>query len=224
MRDTFSAHNRLYIREIKIDDRRQIDQVCDSLYGLLQDFVRLLKGIRQRRSAVHDLQQLVIGDHDQCIDIGFEVFNSAKRLGHTCLGFKAERFCHDADSQNALILRKLRHNRRRSGSCSAAHAAGYKNHVRALDRRGKLFRTLLSSFLANLGIRARAKTSRQFCADLNEFRRFAALQCLQVRVHADELNTCDSLFNHPVYRIVTGAADTYNNDLAGCFVLICLDF
>ena len=42
MSDSFILHYGLHIRKVKIDERRNIDQIRNSLYGLLQHFICFL--------------------------------------------------------------------------------------------------------------------------------------------------------------------------------------
>ena len=69
MCDTLIPHYCLNICKVQIDQTRLIDQVCNTLYTLLQYLVCLLQGFRDRCILTADLKQLVIRDHDQCIYI-----------------------------------------------------------------------------------------------------------------------------------------------------------
>ena len=42
MCDAFVSHNSLNICEVEVDQCRQVDQVCDTLYGLLQNLICFL--------------------------------------------------------------------------------------------------------------------------------------------------------------------------------------
>ena len=68
MGDALIRHNCLDISEVKVDQRRQINQIRDAGNCLLRDLIRFLKCFRHGRSAIHNLKQLVIRNHDQRID------------------------------------------------------------------------------------------------------------------------------------------------------------
>ena len=76
MRNPLVLHNCLDVCKVQIDYRRHIDQIRNSLNRLLEHFIRFLKGIRHGRTPVHDFQQFIIGDNDQCIYIILDPFNS----------------------------------------------------------------------------------------------------------------------------------------------------
>ena len=57
--DSLVGHNCLDIREVKVDKRRYVDQVCDALDTLLQNLVRLLQGFRHGSASVYHLKQFI---------------------------------------------------------------------------------------------------------------------------------------------------------------------
>ena len=76
MSNTLVLHNSLYICEIQIDNCGNIDQVSDSLYCLLQYFIRLLQCFRHGGTSVHDLQKLIIWDYDQGIHVFLDTLDT----------------------------------------------------------------------------------------------------------------------------------------------------
>ena len=91
MCDTLVLHNGLNICKVEVDQCRQVDQVGDTLYCLLQYLVCLLQCLRHCRPAVYDLKQLVIRNYNQRIHILFETLDSCKRIVHTGTCLKTER-------------------------------------------------------------------------------------------------------------------------------------
>ena len=71
MRDSFVRHNRLDIGKVKVDKRRYIDKVCNTLDTLLQYFIRLLKGLRHGGASVYHFQKFIIRDNNQSIHAFF---------------------------------------------------------------------------------------------------------------------------------------------------------
>ena len=213
-------HNRLHIGEIQIDQRRQIDQVRDSLYRLLKHLVGLLQSVRHGSSPVHNLQKFIVGDHNQGIHVLLQLFDARDGVDHTGLRLKLEGLGHNADRKDPLLLGQLRHDGGSSGSGSAAHSTGNEHHVRALDGSAQLLGALLGRLLADLRLRAGAQSLCQLLSDLNQRRRLAERQRLLVGVDTDELHSANILINHSIYGIISCASHTnHDNFCAGiCFV------
>ena len=223
MRHALVAHDGLDIRKVEVDDRGHVDQVCDPLYSLLQDLIGLLERFGKCRPAVHDLQQFVIGDHDQGIHVFLNILDTGLRAGHAASRLKAERLCHDADCKDALLLGELGNDRCSSGSCSAAHAAGNENHIGALDRVCDLVSALFRSLHTYLGICTGTQALCQLFSYLKQLGGSAELQGLDICVNAYELNACNVHIHHSVYCIVPSSANTDNDNLASCLSIICFN-
>ena len=71
MSDTLVFHNSLYIRKVEVDQRRYIDQVCNTLDTLLEHFVSFLQSFRHRCPSVYYFQKFIIRNYDQCVHILF---------------------------------------------------------------------------------------------------------------------------------------------------------
>ena len=102
MGDTFICHNSLNICEVKVDQCRQIDQVCDALI-LPAAEPRLLSlsasGIVVRRSTISSSLSFGITIRVSTLSFNFSI--PVKSVAHTCFCLKTERFCHNTDSQDA---------------------------------------------------------------------------------------------------------------------------
>ena len=171
--NTLVLHNCLYICKVQIDQRREIDQVCDTLNCLLQHLICLLQCLRHCRPAVYDLKQLVIRDDDQRVNILLQTLDACQRIIHACTGLEAEWLRHNADSQNAHLLCNPCHDRSCTGTGTSAHTTGNKHHVRTLNRLTDILRALLSCLLTYLRLRACAKSFGDLLSNLNRCRRLA---------------------------------------------------
>ena len=213
--NTLVGHNRLYIREVQINQGRQVNQVGNSLYRLLQNLICLLQSIRHGCTAIHNLQQLVIGDHNQGIHALFQLLNTFQRVLHTYFILKTERLRNHTDSQNPHILSQSGNNRRSAGTGAAAHSAGYEHHIRTLNSFLNLLDAFFGSLLADLRLGSGTQSLSQLLADLDGPFRLAELQRLLVRIDSDKFYSCNLLIYHAVHRVIAGAADS-NHDNSGC--------
>ncbi len=76
----------------------------------------------------------------------------------------------------------------------------------------QLIAVLLRRLLPNLGHHARAKPLGQLLTDLYAIRCLTVSQMLLVRVDTNKFNSLYSLFNHPVYRIISRSSNAnYQN-------------
>ena len=214
MRNALVSHDSLYIREVQIDDGRNIDQVCDTLYGLLKHFVRFLESFGKCSSAIHDLKKPVIGDYDQSIDVLLDVLDTNESSLHAALSLKAERLCHYADSEDAHFLRDPCNDGSSSGSCAAAHTAGNEYHIRTLESLSDLISTLFRCLLTNLRIRTGAKALRQLLTDLQQSGSPAKVQSLNISVDTDEFHTYNIYIHHSVNSVVACTANANDYNLA----------
>ena len=132
MGDALVYHDSLDVREVQIDQSGHIDQVRNTLDSLLKHLVRLAQGVGHGGAPVHDLQKLVVRDHDQGVHALLQALNTLERVGHTGSGFKTEGLGHHAHSKDPHIFRDLGHNGGSACPGSAAHTAGDEHHISAL--------------------------------------------------------------------------------------------
>ena len=173
MGDAFFLHNCLYIGKVQVDNSGHINQVGNSLYCLLEDFIRFLKGLGHCSPAVHNFKKLVIGYHNKRVHAVLQAFDTAQRVGHTCPRFKTEGLCHNAYRKDSHSFGNPGNYRRRAGSCPAAHTAGYEYHVRTGKGIGDFIRAFFSRLLANLRLCAGAQSLGQLLSDLEQLGRLA---------------------------------------------------
>ena len=54
--DSLVCHNSLYVCKVKVDQCRQVDQVCNTLYCLLKNLISFLQSLRHGCPAVYNFQ------------------------------------------------------------------------------------------------------------------------------------------------------------------------
>ena len=224
MCDTLVCHNRLYIGKIQINQCRKVDQVGNTLYCLLQNLVCFLECFRHRGTAVYNFKQLVIWNYDQCIYIFLEVFNTCKCVIHAGSCFKTERFCHNADSQDAHLFCNTCNYRGSTCSGTAAHTTGNEYHVCTLHSLSELFGAFFGCLTANLRLCTCTKSFCYFFTDLNCVRCFAKLQCLLIGIDTNKFYTCDRFINHSIHSVIACTAHTDYDDLSRRLSFVCHNF
>ena len=80
------AHNGLHVCKVEVNDCGDVDQIGNSLYCLLKDFVGLHQGFRHAGTLVHNFQNLVIRDNDQSIHAVTQLLDTGHRIAHIGIG------------------------------------------------------------------------------------------------------------------------------------------
>ena len=75
------VHDRAHVGEVEVDQAGDRDQVGDALHALAQDVVGLAEGVEDRRAPLDDRQQLLVGDHDQRVDVLAQALDALLRPG-----------------------------------------------------------------------------------------------------------------------------------------------
>ena len=120
--------------------------------------VCLLQCLRHGSSAVHDLQKLVVRDHDQSIHVLFQLLDTCKCIVHTrFLPRNGTAWSQRQPSGYPSLLQCSCHNRSCTGTGTAAHTTGNEYHVCTLDRFFDLLSALLGCLLADLRLCACAQ-------------------------------------------------------------------
>ena len=223
MGDALILHHGLNVREVAVDQRRAVNDIRDALDRLLQDLVRLLQGVGHGRAAIHELQKLIVRNHDQRIHDLLQLIDAGQRVIHAGLRLETERLRHDADGQDAQILRELRDDGGRAGAGAAAHTAGHDDHVSVFDQFLDLVRVFIRGLLSDLRLRARAAAAGDTLTDLDGLGSLAELQGLLIRINTDKINSDNIFIDHAGNRVITRTADADHNDLRGLFGLVKLD-
>ncbi len=224
MSNSFILHDSLNVSKIQIDNCRQIDQVCNPLYRLLQHFIRFLKGIGHRRPSVHDFKQLIIWDHNECIHVFFQTLNTAYGIDHPRLCLKTKGLCHNTYCQNTHFLRDLGHYRSRSCTSAPSHTACYEYHVSTSQGICDFIYIFFCCFLSDLRFCAGTQTLCQLLSDLQQFRSLTKLQRLLVRIDTDKFHTINTFIDHSIYSVITCTSNANYNDFGCRFRVVRLYF
>ena len=76
-------HNGCHVREIKVDQTRNGDQLTDRLHRLSEHIIGDLKGVGKADLLLADIFQTFIGDNDEGVDLTQKLFNTGIRLRNT---------------------------------------------------------------------------------------------------------------------------------------------
>jgi hypothetical protein len=217
------AHHRAHVREIDVDEAGVVDHLGDPRHGAVQHVVGGRVGVEQRDVLAEHVDQLVVGDHDQRVDLLGEFLDAG--VGDAlALAFEAERPRDDGNRENAHRLRNVRDDGRRTGARAAAHAGGDEEHVGAGDHFGDAVAVLHRRVAADLGLGARAEAARERGPELQLRTRGRALERLRVGVGADELHAREPAVDHVLDGIAAAAADADDLDDRSVFVGLVDDF
>ena len=206
------------IGKVQIDKARVLNQVGDARHSLTEHIIRNLKRVCQRDLLVSGIFQAVIRDNQQGVNLSEELPDTGVGLYHPAVSFELEGLRHDTDGQNSGFLGNIRHGRCSTRTGAAAHAGGNKHHVRVFQHSGNGIAALFGGPSADLRIRTRALTFRNFFTDLDLLVRIRNRQSLLIGVDRNELDTLGAVFHHAVDNIIAGSADTnnlYRNDIFG---------
>ena len=193
------------------------DQLGDGADRLLENVVCNAEGIGKGDLLVGDKFQAVVRDDDQRIDLVGEIGNAALCLTHPVRTFKFKGLGHDADGQNALVMRQLSNDGGCARAGAAAHTGGDEDHVGVFqDLRNGVF-GFLRGFLTDLRLRASAHAAGQLFADLNLVFAGGLVEVLLIGIDCDKFNARNAGRNHSVDNVIAGAADADHFNLNNLF-------
>ena len=207
-----TGHDALDVREVDVDQAGGGDQVGDALDTVEQHLVGGAERVHQAHGGVAELQQAVVRDDDEGVARLAQRLDAGLGLSAAALALEGERAGDDTDGQRAELARDAGHDRCATGAGAAALACGHEHHVGALEHFFDLVLVVLGGLAADLGVGAGAETAGEFTADVELDVGVAHQQRLRVGVDRDELDSLESLFDHPVDGIHTAAADTDDLD------------
>ena len=212
-RHAHARHDRADVGEVEVDEAGNEDEIGDPLHGLLQDAVGDAEGLEQRRAAIDDGQQALVGDRDQRVDDGAERFQARLGLEHALAAFERERFGDNGDGEDAEIARERGHDRRRAGARAAAESRRDEDHVAALEQPRDRLGILERGVAADVGVGAGAQPLRELGAELDLDGRGRAAQRLHVRVGDDEVDAGELRGHHAAHRVAAAATEADHLDL-----------
>ena len=204
------AHDGAHVFKVDVDMAGHIDDFGNTADGIFQHIVGMGKRLILRDIVTQHVEQFFIQHHDQRINIGFQLGQTAIGVGHAATAFKFERLGDHAHGQDAHFTRHAGNDRCRTGACAAAHAGGDEQHVRAGNGRTNVINGQLGRFATFVRLAAGTQTAG---AELNGFVRIAAAQGLRVGIGADKFNALHAAADHVTHGIAAAAANTDHLDL-----------
>ncbi len=214
------GHHGLHVGEVEVDQARGGDQVGDARDALEQHLVGLLERVEHADAAVGDREQLVVGDHDQGVDLFAEAGDALLRGVRATTALERERPGHDTDRQGTEGPGDLGHDGRAAGAGAAALARGHEHHVGALDDFLDLLPVVLGGLRAHVGVGAGAEAPGQLAADVELDIGVTHQQGLRIGVDRDELHALQTDLDHPVDGVDSTSTNTHDLD-HGQVVLWC---
>ena len=210
-------HDGADVREVQVDEGRNVDQAGDALNALAQHVVSGLEGVHQGDLLLADELQALVGNDDQGVDVHHQGGDALLGLRHLALALKGEGLRDDADGQDTQVMGRLGHDRGSARAGAAAHAGGDKDHLRTLQRVGDLVLALLGGALADLWVSTGTAALGQLGTKLDLLGGLGVEQSLLVGVHRDELDPGQTGLHHAVDGVA--AAATYADNLDIGYIL-----
>src|SRR3954462_378447 len=208
-------HDRPHVSEVEVDEAGDRDEVGDPLDALTQDVVGLAERLEDGRTALDDVEELLVRDDDQRVDDLAQAGDALVGLAHPLRALEVERLRDDAHGERTdLVLRDLGDDGRGARAGAAALTGRDEHHARALERLLDVVARLRRGALADVRIRSGAETLGELRADVQLEVGVRHLARLGVRVGRDELHAGEPGVAHPVHGIGATAADA--DDLYDC--------
>ena len=158
-------------------------------------------------------EQVLVWNNNQRIHNFLQRLDTLFGLTHAFYALELERFCYNANRQNAHFACCLCNNWCRTGSGAAAHSSGDETHMRA----GQLINDRLDAFLGRSSPDRRARAGTQTFGDFDTHLDFldsiALLQRLRIGVCHHKLDPVQFFFDHVVDRVTTCPANTKNRNM-----------
>jgi hypothetical protein len=198
---------------VEVDDPRHENQIGNALNGLPQHVVGQRKRLVERRLAIDDREQPLVGDRDHRIDALAQRVEPRLRLNRALLALELERLGHDRNRQCPELAGQAGDHRSRPRSGAAAETGGDEDHVGTGERLDNRVGVLERRLPADVRIGAGAETLRQLVADLHLDAGLVVVERLHVGVGDDELHAAEAHFDHPVHGVAAAAAHANHLDV-----------
>src|SRR6266571_3373573 len=210
-RDAAALHDRHQVRVVEVHEAGLRDDLRHALDRLHEDLVRHLER-RVDRQAGHELEELVVVDHDRRIAELSELVQARLRVLHPDAAFRLEGHRDDAHRESPFFLADARDVLRRARAGPSAHPGRDEHDVAAANEVADLLFALVRGLLPDLRERSGAEALRQALADEDLLGRPDGEQVLRVRVDGTELRAADARLAAPVDRVRAAAAATDDLD------------
>src|SRR6266498_447621 len=210
-RDAAALHDRHQVRVVEVHEAGLRDDFRHALDRLHENLVRHLER-RVDRQAWHQLEELVVVDHDRRVAEFAELVQTGFRVLHPDAAFRLERHRDDAHRERAFFLADARDVLRRAGAGPAAHPRRDEDHLGAADEVADILFALVRGLLPDLRERSGAEALRQTLADEDLLGGSDGQQVLRVRVDGAQLRAADAGLAASVDRVRAAAAATDDLD------------
>ena len=207
------AHHRPDVREIQVDQPRHHHQVGDPAHARIEHFVRLGKGVGEGGLFVRHPEQVLVGDHDQRIDMLLQFLDTGIGDPRPFVALELKRLGDDPDRKHALLAGEPGDHGSGSGAGSAAHAGGDEHHIRAGHVLGDFVHRFLRRGAPDIGPGTGAEAVGDVVAELNLAVGQRLDQRLGIGVGHQEFDAFQLRIDHVVDGIAAGAADPDHHDL-----------
>jgi len=211
-RHPHAGHDRADIGEVEIDQPGDEDEIGDSLDGLVQDRIRHLEGLQERRAALHHRQEPLVGDRDERVHHAAELGYSLLRLLGALPPLEGERLRDHGDREDPQLLGHRGNDGRGAGPGAAAQPGRDEDHVGALEDAGDLLAIFLRRPPPYLGVRAGAEAVGQTGAELELHGGRRGAKSLDVGIGDDELDPREPGGHHPAHGVAAAAAEADDLD------------
>src|ERR1700686_4790045 len=207
------VHDRAHIGEVQVDEPGDRDEVGDALDALAQHVVGFAKGVEHRGAALHDGEQLLVGDHDERVHDLAQALDALAGHARALGALEVEGARDDAHGERAdLVLGDLSDHRSRPGTRSPALARGDEHHVGALQCLLDVIARLRGGAKTHFGIGAGAEAVRGLVPDVEFDVGVAHGERLGVSVGRDELHAVHTGIDHAADGVGAATAHAYNLD------------
>ena len=204
------AHHGAHVLEVDVHMAGHVDDLGNAADRVFQHIVGVGKGLILGDVVAEHLEQLFVQDHDQRVDVGFELGQAGVGVVHAAPPFPVEGLGDHAHRENAHLLGHTCDHGRSAGARAAAHAGRDEQHVRAFDRGTDVFDRVLRRMAAFFRLAARSEAAD---AKLDGAVGGTARQGLRIGVGADELDAADAAIDHVFDGVAAAAADPDHLDL-----------
>ena len=215
------SHDGTDICEVQVDEARDLDEFGDALDALTENIVGGVERVRQSDGFVRVVFEAVVRDDYKAVYVLSEFLDALFGLIHSVFAFKAERLRDDTDRQDAHLFGGCGNDGSRTGTGTAAHACGDKDHVGALQSIGDDVFALFGGAFADLGSCAGALSSGHLFTDLDLMGGLRIDEYVFICIDGDKFNALDVRSDHSVDGISAAAADANNFDLHNTVKICC---
>ena len=209
---TGAPHDRFDVCEIHIDQARSGDEIGDAADSLQEDVVGQLERIDDGQILVRQLEQPLVGDHDERVHRRADGLDALLRLNRATTALKPEGTGHYGDGQRFQAARDLGDYRSASGAGAATLAGRDEDHVGATECIFDLLAMRICGCTSDLGVGTGPQTSSEVTSDVELDVGVRHQQRLGVGVDCDKFDAAQSGIDHPVYGVYATAAYTDHFD------------